>query len=88
MRWYYDNIPLEFDMDKLKTCKIIYAYTLYHYRDTEHIKPLYEAMKRKYPDLDVRMRTLQKYRTDSIIGNRGIFDKLKSHGLDKFSTFV
>lgn len=88
MRWYYDNEPLEFDMDKLKTCKIIYAYTLYHYREAEHIKSLYEAMKRKYPNLDLQMRTLQKYRTDSIIGNKGIFDKLKSHGLDKFSNFI
>ena len=88
MDWYYNNTPLEFDMDKLKSCKILYAYTLYYYRETEHLQQLYEKLKKKHPHLDRQMRTLQRYRGDSIIADNRVYDIFKSVGLDKFSSLV
>ena len=86
MNWYYHNTPLEFDMDKLKSCKIIYAYTLYYYRDSEQLKQLYENMKSRYPQLDRQMRTLQMYRSDSILASNQVYDIFKSVGIDKFTS--
>tara|TARA_Y100000022_G_C13241015_1_gene372378 strand:- start:414 stop:1634 length:1221 start_codon:yes stop_codon:yes gene_type:complete len=88
MKWYYDNIPLEFDMDKLKNCKILYAYTLSFYKDSEHLNKLFLKIESKYPDIQNKMKTLQKYRDQSIIGNNNIFNKFVNFGIHKFSSFV
>ncbi len=90
MNWYYNGVQLNFDMDKLKSSKIIYAYTIFYYRESEdtHLRSLYGSLLKRYPDIHRQMKTLQKYRSDSIISNHNIIDKLKGFGLEKNNTLL
>ena len=88
MNWYYNDKPLQFDMDKLKSCKIIYAYTLFFYKETEHLRVLYETLKKRYPELDRQMHTLQTVRKFATTGDGNLFQKLKTFGIDKFSSLI
>ncbi len=90
MNWYYNSEPLKFDMDKLKSNKIIYAYTLFYYKDSDdlHLKSLYGSLLKRYPDIERQMKTLQKYRSESIISNNNIIDKLKGFGIEKCNTLL